>query len=134
MDMVKVATLALSGDALNWAVMKSEGVELLPIIKDGEFKGWLTADDKMPWLGKISDFVNDWNLVKRLVIKYVLSLSQAQDGRWMATPERIDETTTWSYDADPGAAFCKAAVTLVLGDTLEVPAILIDQDVQVLAR
>lgn len=127
MGMIKVETQALSGDALNWAVMKSEGVELLPIIKDGEFKGWLTADDKMPWLGKISDFVNDWNLVKRLVIKYVLSLSRAQDGRWMASPERIDEPTTWSYAADPGAAFCKAVVTLVLGDIIEVPVTLIDQ-------
>jgi len=129
MDMIKVETQALSGDALNWAVMKSEGVELLPVIKDGAFMGWLSADDKMPWPGKVMDFVNDWNLVKRLVKKHSITLNNMPDGSWVTSVQR-DGQPEWSYDVDPGVAFCKAALTLVLGDIIEVPAILIDQAAQ----
>ncbi|WP_338924777.1 hypothetical protein V0M98_34725 (plasmid) [Pseudomonas silesiensis] len=127
MDMVKVHTEALTGDALNWAVMKTEGVVLAPVFKDGVFQSWMTADDHMPWPKGLDDFGADWNLMKRLVLKHEIGFGKVMGNRWAASPLRRNEPTNWSYDDDPGIAVCRAAVTEALGPLVEVPAFLVDK-------
>ena len=44
-EMIKIQSELLEGDALRWAVMKAEGLELHPIFKEGQFSVWFTPDD-----------------------------------------------------------------------------------------
>jgi hypothetical protein len=130
MDKTKVQTETLAGEALNWAVMKSEGLELTAVFKDGFFHAWITADDGMPWGEKLWDFAGDWNRMKLLVLKHGIGFGKIRGDRWAAHPMRSNEPTNWSYADDPAVAVCRAAVTEVLGAWVEVPTCLAEQSAQ----
>lgn len=130
MDKTKVQTETLAGEALNWAVMKSEGLELTPIFKDDVFLAWITPDDGMPWGGPVWDFASDWNLMKRLVLKHDIGFGKIRGNRWAAHPMRSNEPTNWSLADDPAVAVCRAAVIETLGPWVEVPTFLVEQPAQ----
>jgi hypothetical protein len=131
MEKTKVQTETLAGDALNWAVMKSEGLELTPVFKDGVFHAWYIADAGMPRArSELQDFAGDWNLMKRLVLKHGIGFGKFRGERWAAHPMRANEPTNWSYADDPAVAVCRAAVVETLGPWVEVPSFLVDQPAQ----
>ncbi|WP_274644353.1 hypothetical protein [Pseudomonas serbica] len=131
MDKTKVLTETLAGEALNWAVMKSEGVELTPVFKESGFHAWYIADAGMPRArGELQDFAGDWNLMKGLVLKHDIGFGKIRGNRWAAHPMRSNEPTNWSYADDPAVAVCRAAVIETLGTWVEVPTFLVEQPVQ----
>lgn len=130
-EMIKIQSELLHGDALRWAVMKAEGVELQPIFKEGEFAVWFTPDDGMPWGPTLTAYDSDWNQTGRLILKYKIGIGEVtigaggvKDDQWAAYPKRSNEPTNWSFAADPRIAVCKAVVIEVLGAVIEIPAFL----------
>lgn len=130
-EMVKIQSELLEGDALRWAVMKAEGVELHPVFKEGKFLAWLTPDDGMPWGPTMVAYDSDWNQTGKLILKYKIGIGevtirsgQGLEDQWASYPKRRNEPTNWSYAADPRIAVCKAVVIDVLGAVIEIPAIL----------
>lgn len=123
-EMIKIQSELLEGDALRWAVMMAEGLELHPILKEGQFLSWFTPDDGMPWGPTLTAYDTDWNQTGRLILKYKIGIGEVQNDQWAAYPKRVNEPTNWSFAADPRIAVCKAVVIEVLGAVVEIPAFL----------
>lgn len=139
-DMVEVQTSDLIGPALDWAVAKAIGWQMVPVPADadGANSGEVIAppdlgdDFRFPPRGKIGPcyflrkWSTDWAQGGPLIDKYKVSIGhvETRDGEfWIGSISSRDGTAETSDG--PLVAACRAIVAAKLGDVVQVPSVLV---------
>lgn len=112
MSMVEVKTSALSGAALDWAVVQAEGHPCGELHDDGYWSG--------------PEYSTDWSQGGPLIEKHRVDLHYAGHA-WMAQAGTLSKA--WPLACYGGTALiaaCRAIVAAHLGDVVQVPAELLE--------
>lgn len=79
MEMIEVDHMTLSGHALNWAVMKADGIETVgELSQDGKIN-WYWPSIEKPFLTGLYDYAAHWTLSGPLLDKYDIDLESYPD-------------------------------------------------------
>lgn len=121
MGMVEVKTSDLHGAALNLAVAQAEGREVC-LMRGGTYGApnslWYAADLRD---GRKYDPAGDWAQGGPLIFKHRVAVDPCGHTKWQSITHG-----RWTDDCDsPLVAVCRAIVAAKLGDTVMVPADLV---------
>ncbi len=121
MTMIEVKTCELSGAALDWAVAQAEGMKSIVLAKDNPEEKWQVQKHDYqggPWWPSQS-----WDQCGPLIEKHKVEL-EVSGSEWCANLEHIG-FCFWMPSESPLIAACRAIVAARLGDTVSVPAELV---------
>ncbi|CAD0266037.1 conserved hypothetical protein [Pseudomonas veronii] len=120
---IEAKTCELAGAALDWAVAKADGEQLVDFDgKHSVITGFRLNPIRTPGGYTPS---TDWNQGGPLIFEYRVNLIEVNEDSWEDWVSGQEEHRYKGGDA-PLVAICRAVVASQLGDTVTVPAILLD--------
>lgn len=121
-DLIELKTADLVGEALAWAVAKAERLDVhvakphygAPARVFVNYRGEATERCER------YNPQESWALGGPLKIKHQIGDGPALGG-WTAYPSRPNEPTDWLMGPSPLVAICRAVITKITGNTVQVP-------------
>lgn len=118
-DTIETKTCELSGAALDWAVAKADGEQIVEFEgKHSVIVGFRLNPIRTPGGYTPS---TDWSQGGPLIFEYRVNLHEVSDDCWEAWVTGREEYRYKGGDA-PLVAICRAVIASQLGDTVNVPA------------
>ena len=129
MNLVTVETASLSGHALDWAVAKAEGLEvfLAPPHYGVPWRVlWKKRGEALSW-DVLYNPHEDWALAGPLMVKHCAQFEE-EPARWLCktSNELSSAIRGWALGADHLEALCRAVVSAEIGETVQIPEVLIN--------
>lgn len=110
---MKVKTSELSGAALDWAVAKATGYDVVISSKKGIWKGALLTAPLVKYSPS-----TDWNQCGPLLKEHYVNIKVRRSGEWAAN---VETEMMFYIGYTPQIAICRAVVASLLGDEIELP-------------
>ncbi|MDD2046153.1 phage protein NinX family protein [Pseudomonas putida] len=121
-DLIEVKTADLAGEQLAWAVAKAEGLD----VRVAGPQYGAPARVFVQYRGEVTERCErynpheNWALGGPLKTKHQIGDGPALGG-WTAYPSRPNEPTDWLIGPSPLVAICRAVISKVIGNTVQVP-------------